>query len=196
MRSFRIQRGIVIVLVALCVAVLAGRINRFRLPVLEPQSIPQAIRDRIPHFRTDIVWRAFVTCDQYTFLAYTFRLEAEGRWHYMYEVEVYRRDGSSVGGGTGDPTLPFAWHARSGIGYDYEQGTIIRYLGAHGTAFDSAVVKVVGTTSAGTQVEGAVHGGFWAMGFASAQQGEQWETLTAVRADGSVRHRYRVDRWR
>lgn len=94
-------------------------------------------------------------------------------------------------GGSGDLRTYWSTTA-SGTVYDPARKQATDNLSAFGCALERTVTSVVGTTTTGRSVETEVIDGFWVICIAPRERRENWVSLTATRADGSVAHRYRV----
>jgi hypothetical protein len=169
----------------------------FELPVLDPQAVPAEVREQQPWtWETEVVWRVYERAEEYVFEAYTCVVVFDGMRSEQFHIRARWLDenGATIGlcSGSGD-LKPRFWSATGGgTGYDYEERKPVFSLSAMGSAFDSRVTTVVGMTDTGRRLEAKVFSGFWALDIEPAEYRENWVSLTAVRADGSVVHRYEM----
>lgn len=65
-----------------------------------------------------------------------------------------------------------------------KDGTMVHWLSAGGTAFDSRIDEIVGITSSGKTVETKPINGFWWMMLENTDPAEQWSLIHGVDKNG------------
>lgn len=123
---------------------------------------------------------------------YTFTSGA-GEKRFQLIAEWRDEDGRLLASSGSAGYLQTYWSMTGGgTAYDRDKKKTTDHLDAFGCALNRMVTSVVGTTTTGRTAKAEVFDGFWAICIVPCERGENWVSLTATRADGSVAHRYQT----
>jgi hypothetical protein len=196
----RILLWISLVIMVLALA-LAGCRDSFALKSLAADAVPDAIRELVSaQPKRDLVWRTCRAESEWTVAALTYKtVRSDGSAFDSFEVilSIQGEDGQIEHVGTDFRDLPANQPFLGSKGQESRQtedGLVYR-ITASGIAFDRRAVKVIGVTSAGTEVHCTIDNGFWGLLADNTGMAETWTSVTAVDDRGKVLHSYDSD-WR
>ena len=160
----------------------------FALAKIPEDEIPDYIKESIKALGSDdskakdIVWRVCEERENYTWVAAEYKLEVSDRTENMYAIAIYDSQGSSGGGITA--SMPDDTSFAGGV--SSPAGHTARTISAQGFTTDKRIVKIVGTTTTGKQVETVPVNGYWCMVLEDPEHNEGWEHVAGVNAKGEI----------